>query len=218
MTKKETVKRYILFLVGMFFISCGVAIAKHSELGVTTISSVANVVSIKFDFISIGSWIFIWNMILIMVQMAILRKDFKSMDFMQIGVAFTLGYATDLCLLFVSLIPLPNYYARLATVIVGIIVLSFGISITFIADTLLNAAEAFVKVIGLKTGKNLGNIKMALDASTVSLAIILSLIFFDGQVIGVREGTIIAVFLIGPIVKRCNKLLEDPLNRLIRGS
>ena len=48
MTKTETVKRYILFIISLFFSALGVAFTKHGELGVSPVSSVANVMSYKF--------------------------------------------------------------------------------------------------------------------------------------------------------------------------
>ena len=50
MTIKETIKRYLLFIICLFFMGLGVALTKHGELGVSPISSVANVVSLKFTF------------------------------------------------------------------------------------------------------------------------------------------------------------------------
>lgn len=47
---KETVKRYILFIIGLFFSGLGVAITKRGGLGVSPISSVPNVISLKWSF------------------------------------------------------------------------------------------------------------------------------------------------------------------------
>ena len=46
MTFKETSKRYILFIIGLFFSALGVAFTKHGGLGVSPISSVPNIMSI----------------------------------------------------------------------------------------------------------------------------------------------------------------------------
>ena len=54
MTKKELTKRYIAFVIGLFFSALGVAITKHGELGVSPISSVPNVLSYKFPIFSMG--------------------------------------------------------------------------------------------------------------------------------------------------------------------
>ena len=50
MSKKEMIKRYILFIICLFFMGIGVALTKHGELGVSPISSVANAVSLEFTF------------------------------------------------------------------------------------------------------------------------------------------------------------------------
>lgn len=44
MSKHELTKRYILFIIGLFFSGLGVAFTKHGELGVSPLSSIANVI------------------------------------------------------------------------------------------------------------------------------------------------------------------------------
>ena len=48
MSKREIAKRYLLFIISLFFSAVGVAFTKHGELGVSPISSVANDMSYKF--------------------------------------------------------------------------------------------------------------------------------------------------------------------------
>ena len=57
MQKKEVLKRYILFIISLFFSGLGVAFTKHGELGVSPISSVANIMSYKFPSLSMGNWL-----------------------------------------------------------------------------------------------------------------------------------------------------------------
>ena len=76
MSKKEIFKRYILFILCLFFMGIGVALTKHGELGVSPISSVANVISIKFSFLSFGTWLTISNCVLLLGQVILLRKNF----------------------------------------------------------------------------------------------------------------------------------------------
>lgn len=47
MSKKETAKRYVLFIISLFFSALGVAFTKHGELGVSPISSVANGLAVQ---------------------------------------------------------------------------------------------------------------------------------------------------------------------------
>ena len=75
---EETVKRYVLLILGLFFAGVGVAFTKKGELGVSPVSSAANVMSCKYDFLSLGGWLIIWNCILIVGQILILRKNWKQ--------------------------------------------------------------------------------------------------------------------------------------------
>ena len=84
MSKKELIKRYIVVILGLFFSGIGVAFTKHGDLGVSPISSVANVMSLKFSALSLGNWMIIWNCVLIEAQGLILRKDFKLYQLLQI--------------------------------------------------------------------------------------------------------------------------------------
>ncbi|MBR2878001.1 MAG: hypothetical protein IKB92_02745, partial [Clostridia bacterium] len=61
-------KGYIILIVGTFFMGLGIALTKCSELGVSTISSVPNVLSIRFTFMTLGTWSAVFNLLMILVQ------------------------------------------------------------------------------------------------------------------------------------------------------
>lgn len=218
MKVKEIIKRYVLFVVSLFFSAMGVAITKHGELGVSPISSVANVVSTRYDAVSLGMCLIIWNCILILGQIIILRREFKPVQLLQIPLSFLFGYITDFGMWCVSGIPVPNYGARITLVIGGIVVLAFGVALSVIANVIMNSGEAFVKAVADKTGGNFGNIKIGFDVGCVILSLALSLIFFNGKIVGTREGTIMTAFLTGLIVKFFVKIMAEPLNGLMSGN
>lgn len=215
MSKKETEKRYVLFVISLFISALGVAFTKHGELGVSPISSVANVMSIKLDFFSLGIWLIIWNCLLILGQILILRKKFKPIQLLQIPLSFLFGYFTDFGLWLVGFIPAESYIMRLVMVFIGIVILGFGVSLSVSANVIMNSGEAFVKAISDTTNKNFGNVKIAFDVSYVVLALILSLLFFDFTIVGTREGTIISALCTGLVVKLFRKLTDEPVNRLV---
>lgn len=215
MSKKETAKRYILFIVSLFFSALGVAFTKRGELGVSPISSVANVLSFKFDALSLGTWLIIWNCVLIVGQIIILRKKFQPIQLLQVPLSFLFGWFTDLGMMIVSHIPAEVYVVRLAMVIIGIVILAFGIALAVIANVIMNSGEAFVKAISDTIHKEFGNVKIAFDISCVATALILSLIFFNFTIVGTREGTVISAFLTGVVVKFFCKRLSSPVNALL---
>ena len=217
MRKKEVAKRYILFVISLFFSAVGVAFTKCAELGVSPISSVANVLSCKFSALSLGYWLIIWNCVLILGQIILLRKKFEWIQLLQIPLSFLFGWFTDFGVWLVSFIPAKVYPVRLLMVIIGIIILSFGISLSVIANVIMNSGEAFVKAVAETFNKNFGNIKIGFDVLCVITAIILSLVFFDFTIVGTREGTIISALLTGVVVKFFNKILNKPVNRVLTG-
>lgn len=218
MSKTETAKRYILCIAGLFFAALGVAFSKHGELGVSPISSVSNVLYCRFDDISLGMWLVIWNCVMIVGQVIILRRDFKLIELLQLPLSFLFGWFTDLGMIFVSLIPVDTYFARLLMIIIGTIVLSFGISLSVIANVIMNSGEAFVRAVSDKMHKEFGYVKIGFDIFCVLLAVTLSLIFFDLTVVGVREGTVIAAVFTGIIVKFFGSILKNPLDRFLTGN
>lgn len=68
MRKTEIAQRYVLFVISLFFAALGVAFTKHGDLGVSPISSVANIMSYRFPSLSLGTWLIIWNCFLIFGQ------------------------------------------------------------------------------------------------------------------------------------------------------
>ncbi len=194
----------------------GVAMTKHGELGVSPISSVANVVSLKFTFFSFGTWLTISNCVLLLGQIIILRKNFKPIQLLQIPLSFLFGYFTDFGLRLVGGIPNEEYLMRILLVLCGIVVLGFGITLGVIADVILNSGEAFVKALADVTDIEFGNMKIIFDVSWVLLSIVLSLVFFGGELHGTREGTIISALLVGVVVKFFRPILHKPLTRILK--
>lgn len=215
MTKKEIAKRYILLVFGLFLSALGVAFTKHGELGVSPISSVPNVLSYKFTFFTLGSWLIVWNCILIVGQVMILRKKFQPIQLLQIPLSFLFGYFTDFCLWCVSPIPADQYPVRLLMVFLGIVILGLGISLAVIANVIMNSGEAFVKAVSDTIHKEFGNVKVIFDLCCVISAVILSLIFFDFSIVGTREGTVLSAVFTGFVVKFFGKRLRKPLTDIL---
>ena len=216
MTKTEIMKRYVLFVISLFFAALGVAFTKHGVLGVSPISSVANVMSCKFTFLTLGTWLIIWNCALIIGQVVLLRKNFQPIQLLQVPLSFLFGWFTDINMQIVSHIFVGNYPTRLAMVLLGVVILGFGISLSVIANVIMNSGEAFVKAIADITHAEFGNVKIAFDVSCVVLALLLSLVFFDMKIVGTREGTVISALLTGVVVKFFTKKLKMPLVRILQ--
>lgn len=215
MSKAEIAKRYLLFAVSLFFSALGVAFTKHGELGVSPISSVANVMSYKLPELSMGTWLFVWNCVLIVGQIALLRKKFEVIQLLQVPLSVLFGVFTDVGMKIVEGIPVESYFMKLIMVFAGIIILAFGISLAVTANVIMNSGEAFVKAISDTIHKDFGSVKIAFDISCVVTAVVLSLLFFDLTVVGVREGTVLSAVLTGVFVRFFTSRVREPIERLL---
>ena len=199
----------------MFFAAFGVAITKRGELGVSPISSVPTVMSSYMDSFSLGTWLIIWNCLLIAGQVLILKKEFQLIQLLQLPLSFLFGIFTDfgvLCMSYVS----NNYYAvRILLVLAGIITLGFGVSLSVIANVIMNSGEAFVKAISDKSGMMFGNVKIGFDIGCVVLALVISWVLFNGKIIDTREGTILTALLTGVVVNFFVKRISVPVNSIL---
>lgn len=216
MSEKELAKRYTLFIISLFFSALGVAITKKGELGVSPISSVANVLSLKFTAFSLGNWLIIWNCILIAGQLLLLRTKFHFIQLLQLPLSVLFGYFTDFGMHLVSFFSVDSYLERFSMIIIGTIVLGFGIALSVIANVVMNSGEAFVKAVSDTIHKEFGNVKIVFDISCVVIAVVLSLVCFQHTIVGTREGTLIAAFCTGFVVKFFCKKFTMPLNRLLQ--
>lgn len=64
---KEIFKRYLVFVIGLYFLAAGIVLIIRSALGTTPISSINYVLSLNSP-LSLGTCTFIINMVLILGQ------------------------------------------------------------------------------------------------------------------------------------------------------
>ena len=215
MQKKELIKRYILFGFCLFFMGVGIALTKHGNLGVSPISSLANVLSCKFTSLSFGNWLIVTNCLLLLGQIVVLRKKFQRIQLLQIPLAFMFGYFTDLGMFMVAKIPNDIYIMQICLVFMGTVVLGFGIFLGVTAEVILNSGEGFVKAFSDTIDKEFSTTKIAFDITWTSISAILSLCLFDGKIVGIREGTLISAVCAGLVVKFFTRILGKPLKKFI---
>ena len=215
MSKTQLTKRYLLFIISLFFCALGVAITKRGELGVSPTSSVANVLSSIFPALSLGGWLILWNCLLIVGQIVLLRRDFQPVQLMQLPLSFLFGRFTDFGMWLTGFLPVPHYAAQLVMVIAGTFLLGFGIALAVIANVVMNAGEAFVKAVSQRFDTDFGHTKIGFDVFCVLAAVLLSLLCFDGAVVGTREGTLFAALCTGFVVNAVTVRLQKPLARVL---
>lgn len=199
-------KRYLLFLVGLFINALGVSLVTKASLGTSPISSIPYVLSLNFPF-TLGNFTIIFSIFLILLQILILRKNFKIENILQIPVSVAFGYFIDLTMYLFFWVNPMNYAVKLIALLAGCIVLGFGVYLEVLADVVMLPGESFVRAIVQTWNTNFGTTKIIFDSSMTVIAGVLSFVF-SGRLNGVREGTIIAALLVGFIARLFGKHLE----------
>ena len=201
----ETLKRYLIFLVGLFVNSLGVSLITKANLGTSPISSIPYVLSLNFPF-TLGNFTIFFSIFLIVLQLIILRKNFKLEHILQIPVSIIFGYFIDFTMILLSQVNPEEYIMKIVYLLIGCLILGVGVYMEVLADVVMLPGESFVRAIVLTWKTNFGTTKICFDVSMSVIAAVLSFVF-AGRLAGVREGTVIAALLVGFIARLIGKKL-----------
>ena len=201
----EKLKRYLIFLVGLFVNSLGVSLITKANLGTSPISSIPYVLSLNFPF-TLGNFTIFFSIFLIVLQLIILRKNFKLEHILQIPVSIIFGYFIDLTMILFSWVNPEAYIMKIVYLLIGCLILGVGVYMEVLADVVMLPGESFVRAIVLTWKTNFGTTKICFDVSMSVIAAVLSFVFAR-RLAGVREGTVIAALLVGFIARLIGKKL-----------
>ena len=201
----EKLKRYLIFLVGLFVNSLGVSLITKANLGTSPISSIPYVLSLNFPF-TLGNFTIFFSIFLIVLQLIILRKNFKLEHILQIPVSIIFGYFIDLTMILFFWVNPEAYIMKIVYLLIGCLILGVGVYMEVLADVVMLPGESFVRAIVLTWKTNFGTTKICFDVSMSVIAAVLSFVF-AGNLAGVREGTVIAALLVGFIARLIGKKL-----------
>lgn len=204
-------KRYLVFLIGLFINSLGVSLITKAALGTSPISSIPYVLSLNFPF-TLGQFTIAFSLLLILIQLIILRKNFKLEHLLQIPVSIVFGYFIDLTMAMLFFVHPHTYLSCLGYLLTGCLILGFGVYTEVLANVAMLPGEAFVRAVSSTWKTDFGITKVTFDVSLTVLAALLSL-FFARRLDGIREGTIIAALLVGFIARLFGRKLSflEPL-------
>lgn len=204
MKPTETIKRFVVMLIGLIINALGLAVFVHLDLGVSPISTLPYALSQAFPIFTLGTYSILQHIVFFILIVLLLRRDFRPFQLLLLPCSFVFGYFVDFWNLFLNWLTLDSYFLRLLLLVLGCIVVSIGFSMVYTSGVALEANTALVNALVLRTGKSYGMLKTISDLTIIVLAAIVSLIFLH-TIVGIREGTVISALLIGPIAGIVNK-------------
>lgn len=212
MSKK--LKKLLCYVGGMFLIAVGINISKTAGLGISPVSAIPYTMELIWG-IELGLSTAMVNMVLIALQILLLRKNYKPIQLLQLLVTYVFGffitYTSRVHLLF--WLPLPgNYLISLIYLAISIMIIGVGIAFYLMPHWIALPAEGLNKAMETASKGKLSfhKCKVLVDTSLVTISGILSILFL-GELLSVREGTILAALFVGKVVGIVNKLCKDKI-------
>lgn len=79
-------RRYLIFLIGLVLTAFGVAIVTKGVLGTSPIAAIPYSLSLVVPIFSMGTWVVLFNVLLVAIQWLILRKEANRIELLPLSV------------------------------------------------------------------------------------------------------------------------------------
>lgn len=189
-------QRYLWLLAGILINSFAIELITRSNIGTSPISSLPLVLSEEETMFTFGETTIFVNACFILIQIALLRRDFQPIQLLQFPVTFIFGWFIDFSSMLLSWLVPTWLPVQILVAVAGSLLLAFGISIEIAPQVITAPGEGAVRAISYVSHIRFGTVKIAFDLSLCVLAIVFSLIFF-GEIRALGLGTVIAAVLTG---------------------
>lgn len=199
MKKEKLLSRCIVFVIGLFIMAIGVALSIKANLGTSPVSCVPYVYSLGFP-LTVGFLSIIVNVLIILLQIVLLRKNYQLIQLVQLPVALIFGFFIDFAMFLTSGIETSNYIFQWILCLLSCAIIAFGVFLEVKANVTYLAGEGLSLAISKAFHKEFGKAKVGVDASLVIIGVVSSFIFLH-RLEGIREGTIAAALLVGTMAR-----------------
>lgn len=203
MKKDKLLKRCIVLVIGLFIMAIGVALSIKANLGTSPVSCVPYVYSLAFP-MTVGLLSIIVNVLMILLQIVLLRKEYQLIQLVQLPVALIFGFFIDFAMFLLSGLQTSNYIYQWTLCLLSCVIIAFGVFLEVKANVTYLAGEGLSIAISKAFNKEFGKAKVGVDASLVIIGVASSFILLH-RLEGIREGTIAAALLVGTIARFYNK-------------
>lgn len=191
--------------IALLINSFGVILMLYSAAGISAISSVPYAFSEVYPVLSLGTWTYIFQGLLVLSLM-IMRKKFVPSYLFSFVVGFVFGELLDLHELWINVLP-GSLLWRIVWFVVSYALLSIGIAMSNRCGLPIVPTDLFPRELSDITGVGYPKIKICFDVSC--LIVTAALTFFGlGHIEGLGIGTVLAAFTMGKAVGLCGNFLD----------
>lgn len=177
--------------------SFGVVLMLYSGAGISAISSVPFAFSEVLPRLSLGTWTYLFQGLLVLSLM-ILRKKFVPQYLFSFVVGFVFGKLLDFYELWIPLLP-KGWVMQVIYFIVSYLLICFGIALSNRCKLPIIPTDLFPRELSDITGVAYSRIKIIFDVTCLAVTMLLTLLFL-GHLEGLGIGTILAACTMGKVI------------------
>lgn len=204
-TRKITIHGEFILPLIIIINTCGVVLMLHSNAGVPAISSFTYALSSVFPFLSLGTWTYIFQSILI-TSLMILRKKFVPQYLLSFIVGFFFSIMVDIHQLWINILP-NTLMLNITYYFAAYFMICLGIALSNRYHMPIIPTDLFPKELSDITGIRFSRIKMTFDISCLIISFLLTFIIC-GNIGGIGIGTLSGALTMGHTVDSIGKLID----------
>ncbi|PLR66591.1 membrane protein [Bacillus sp. UMB0893] len=190
---ESMIYRLAFFVIGLFVLAFGVTLTIQADLGAGAWDAL-NVGLTDQIGLTVGSWIFIVGILVILLNAIIMREAPKVLGVFTI---LLVGFFVDFWMLYVFQdFSIQNMMLKVVILLSGILLIAIGVSIYLQTSFPANPIDQLMITLHKRFGLSLMAAKTIGEVGALVLALL-----FAGPI---GLGTIIITFAIGPLIQVCN--------------
>lgn len=188
--------------------SMGVLLMLQSGSGISAISSVPYAFSEVFPRLSLGTWTYIFQGLLVITLM-VLKKRFVPSYLLSFVAGFLFGELMDIHELWITKLPL-SIPLRIFYFVLSYIILCFGIALSNRCKLPIIPTDLFPRDLSEIINKPYSRVKITFDVTCLFVTACLTY-FALGKILGLGIGTVVAAFTMGKGVAIAGSFIDNKM-------
>lgn len=207
-------KRLVIYILGLYIMTIGISFSIKADLGVSPVSTIPYTMTLIAG-IEMGKATILFHIVLVLLQIILLRKEFEWKNLAQVPVGILFGYFTTLSNFLAGFIPAPELFAvRIVFLIISIVLVGVGISLYLPPDVIPLAGEGAMQAISKKTGIPFPKVKVGFDITMVLISGTVCMLMLH-RLGSVGVGTVVAAVLVGVVLNYVSRATRPALMRFL---
>ena len=203
--KKVTLRGELALLIVILINSMGVVLMLRSGSGISAISSVPYAFSLVFPALTLGTWTYIFQGLLVLSLM-ILKKRFVPSYLFSFVAGFAFGKMVDIHEIWINTLPL-TIPLRVFYFVASYLILCFGIALSNRCKLPVIPTDLFPRDLSEIIKKPYSKVKITFDVTCLAVTAGLTFCFL-GHIKGLGIGTILAAFTMGKVIGMIGNILD----------